>query len=338
MNRQGPYQRLGSITLSVFFLLAPWARPSAQERPEQPTVPMDSTKMKVGQTPIPTSEQPPQPQSIAASSDSAKSIAKVTRIPVVAISSLDPKGGVTSEEAGIIADNLAAQLQQSGIYRVMERSQMDQILKEQNFQQSGACDGSQCAVEMGKLLGIDYMVVGSIGKIGTIHSMSLRLVDVGTGEALRTSALNHKGGLEDVLTELLPLAVADLTGRKRPKAILAAQEPSTQPKTVAPMPAAVAAARSNTPVPAPKVETPTPTTVAATTSTPVPEPEKPATPEHKKALWPWVAGGVAIAAGGAAAFVLFSSKSSSNTNSTGTSSPGSTTPAVTEQTVNVVMP
>lgn len=338
MNRTISRHRLGFVTLSVFFLLAPWGHTSAQERPEQLAVPVDSIKVKMDETPIPASEQSSQSPPIAAASDSAKSKAKVTRIPVVAISSLDPKGGVTSEEAGIIADNLAAQLQQSGIFRVMERSQMDQILKEQNFQQSGACDGSQCAVEMGKLLGIDCMVVGSIGKIGTIHSMSLRLVDVGTGEALRTSSLNRKGGLEDVLTELLPMAVSDLTGKERPKASKTAPEPIPAPVAVAPKPTSAAAATAAplAPAPAPKADAPKPASAAATTAAPASE--KPAAPEQKKALWPWVAGGVAVAAGGAAAFVLLSGKSSSNAASPSTSAPGSTTPAVTEQTVNVVMP
>jgi Curli production assembly/transport component CsgG len=139
------------------------------------------------------------------------------RVPIVAITNLDSRG-VSKDEVGVIADNLAAKLQQSGKVRVMERSQMDQILKEQSFQNSGACDGSQCAVEMGKLLGIDRIIIGSVGLVGSTYSFNLRLVDVATGEAVRTSARNRKGSIDDVLTELVPAAVADLTESTSPVA------------------------------------------------------------------------------------------------------------------------
>lgn len=215
------------------------------------------------------------------------------RLPVVAITSLDAKEGVTSGEAAVIADNLAVQLQQSGVFRVMERSQMEQILKEQSFQQSGACDGSQCAVEMGKLLGIDRMVIGSIGKVGTVYSLSLRLVDVGSGEALRTTAHNRKGGIEDVLTDLLPLAVADLTGKPAPVVAKAPEAP------VVPV---VAAAPALAPAPKPTA------------------PEPVAAVESKGSIWPWLVGGAVVAGGGAAAVVLLSGNSSTSA----TASTGST--------------
>lgn len=112
----------------------------------------------------------------------------------------------------MITDNLAIKLQQGGRFRVMERSQMGQILQEQNFQQSGACDGSECAVQIGKLLGIDRIVVGSVGLVGSTYSLNLRLVDVSTGEALRTSARNGKGTIDIVLTDLVPVAASDLAG------------------------------------------------------------------------------------------------------------------------------
>lgn len=131
------------------------------------------------------------------------------RIPVVAVAQLDSKG-VPPEQVDVIADNLAIRLQQTGKLRVMERSQMGRILQEQNFQQSGACDGSECAVQMGKLLGIDRIVVGSVGLVGSTYSLSLRLVDVSTGEALKTTARNSKGTIDIVLTDLVPMAAEDL--------------------------------------------------------------------------------------------------------------------------------
>jgi curli biogenesis system outer membrane secretion channel CsgG len=47
--------------------------------------------------------------------------------------------GVTKAEAVSLTDALRSELIKSGKYQVMERGQMEQILKEQGFQQSGAC-------------------------------------------------------------------------------------------------------------------------------------------------------------------------------------------------------
>jgi curli biogenesis system outer membrane secretion channel CsgG len=141
----------------------------------------------------------------------------------VAITDLSAQG-IGGGDASIISDNLASKLQQSGKFRVMERSQMEQILKEQSFQHSGACDGNQCAVEMGKILGLDRIVVGSVGLVGSTYSFNLRLVDVASGEALRTSARTRKGNIDDVLTDLIPEAVADLSDLPQPASPTPAQE------------------------------------------------------------------------------------------------------------------
>ncbi len=122
--------------------------------------------------------------------------------------------GVTAEEASLISDALASRLQQSGKYSVMERSQMNQILSEQAFQNSGACDNSGCAVEMGKLLSVDRILVGSVGKIGNAWALNLRLVKVQTGEVLQSASGKQKGQLADAQESLVKDIVAELTGQK----------------------------------------------------------------------------------------------------------------------------
>ena len=49
----------------------------------------------------------------------------------------------------------------TNIYEVIERSRLDQVLKEQNLQVSGVIDDNQ-AVEIGQLLGLDALVLGSL--------------------------------------------------------------------------------------------------------------------------------------------------------------------------------
>jgi curli biogenesis system outer membrane secretion channel CsgG len=87
------------------------------------------------------------------------------KVPMVAVMPFTGRS-LDADASDGIAATLATDLLNTGKFRVMERSQMESILKEQGFQKSGACDGSECAVEVGKLLSVDHMVVGTVAKVG----------------------------------------------------------------------------------------------------------------------------------------------------------------------------
>ena len=77
---------------------------------------------------------------------------------------------------------------------------MDEVLKEQAFQQSG-CVSSECAVEVGKLLGVENIITGSISRVGTIYSVEARAVSVGSGEIIKSVIYDHSGNVGSLLTE-----------------------------------------------------------------------------------------------------------------------------------------
>jgi len=187
--------------------------------------------------------------------------------PLVAISPLEAKK-VDAEEVDLITEALAGELQNSGAFRVMERGQMDRILKEQGFQASGACEGSECAVEVGKMLGIDRIVVGSVGKIGTLFIINTRMVDIATGEILASVRRTKDGELKDVLTDLVPQVARGLaSGKTDEQAVPVVAAPPPPPKPVAPA-APVASSSSG------------------------------------GSALPWVLAGVAVVGGGVAAYFL----------------------------------
>lgn len=133
--------------------------------------------------------------------------------PMVAVTALQARG-VAESDAAVFTETLADVLLRSGKVRVMERSQMDKILAEQGFQQAGACDTAECAVQMGRLLGIERIVVGSVGKVGETYSISVRMVDVGTGEVVSSSRRNHRGAIDDVLERVVPDVGRELIGSR----------------------------------------------------------------------------------------------------------------------------
>lgn len=118
--------------------------------------------------------------------------------------------GVDKSSAQVLTDALGDEILRLKKLRLMERSQMQNILKEQGFQESGACDVSECAVQIGKILGIDLMIVGTIGKIGATHTISVRAVDISTSEVVASTRRSVKGEIDALLTESIHEVAVEL--------------------------------------------------------------------------------------------------------------------------------
>jgi TolB-like protein len=65
--------------------------------------------------------------------------------------------------------------------QLVERSQINKILKEQNFQKTSSVNKAS-AVKMGKLLGVKYLLVGDIFVLNDALVINSRLVDTETGD------------------------------------------------------------------------------------------------------------------------------------------------------------
>jgi len=121
----------------------------------------------------------------------------------IAINTLSANG-ITPQEASVMTDVLISSLGNTGAFQVLERSKMDEILKEQGFQKSGICDESSCALEMGQLLGVELIGLGSIGLVGKTYAVSVRLVEVKTGKVVIDVNEFFKGSRDDLMTKIIP--------------------------------------------------------------------------------------------------------------------------------------
>jgi TolB-like protein len=106
--------------------------------------------------------------------------------PNIAVMDLEGNG-VSKNELGGLSNRLRTELFKTGKFTVIERSRVDEILKEQGFQQAG-CTNATCAVEVGQLIGVEKIVVGNVDKVGKIYSIDIRMVDVGTGRIEKVAA------------------------------------------------------------------------------------------------------------------------------------------------------
>ena len=105
---------------------------------------------------------------------------------------------VSEADAKALTQRLTSEMISLGVYQIVERSEMKRLLEEQKFQYSGCVD-IKCAVEVGKMLGAKYMVVGSISKVGRTYSIDSRLIDVETSESYVSGSYSMRGEIDGLM-------------------------------------------------------------------------------------------------------------------------------------------
>ncbi len=133
----------------------------------------------------------------------------VFAVDVIAV--LDFKSLLADEELGIaVSEILRTELASLGDYTVIERGMLEQILEEQALQSSGAID-SGTAAEIGKLLGANLVVTGSIVKTGDVYTINSRFIDIETG-VIKTGQ-NIRGEGENEISNMVHQLALVITGR-----------------------------------------------------------------------------------------------------------------------------
>lgn len=138
---------------------------------------------------------------------SCTTVARADRM-TISVMDLNVTSGVSAAEAGMLTDKLINELVNNGAYKVVERSKRDEILREQGFQQTGACDQGRCLVEAGQLLGVQRMIGGTVGKLGAVYAIELRVMDVRTGGIDQAFSRNYTGDVSKLLDAMREAAAA----------------------------------------------------------------------------------------------------------------------------------
>ena len=131
--------------------------------------------------------------------------AEPLRVAVVDITSEN----VRRDALAIISDRLRNKLYETEYFTVIERQKMEEILGELGYSVNECFDQS-CVVEIGRLLQAEAMIFGSLGKIGTLHMLQIRMVDVESGRTIGTSTRECRCDLEEVAVRLVDESSTDL--------------------------------------------------------------------------------------------------------------------------------
>jgi len=97
----------------------------------------------------------------------------------IAVANFESTPPLSASDAGFITNFFQRALVNTRIFNVLDRNNMDKILAEQGFQQKG-CTTADCAVQMGKLLNVQLIVVGTCGKLLSRYILTVDIIDVET--------------------------------------------------------------------------------------------------------------------------------------------------------------
>lgn len=120
--------------------------------------------------------------------------------------------GISEVSANTLTDAFRSHLLKTRKFQVMERTNMKQILEEQDFIESDKCDATSCGVKIGKLLGVEKIVMGNIGKVKNVYSVTVRLVSVERGSIEADESQTIKGDESLLLTVVIPSLAKKLAG------------------------------------------------------------------------------------------------------------------------------
>ena len=157
--------------------------------------------------------------------------------------------GTTQDVGGFLSDVVVKELLKGSVFTVVERRAIDQVLKEQNFSNSNRAD-PKTAAAIGRLLGVDAIIVGSVTQFGIEESavalgsgtvgrltrgvlgggkrvnnkatvgMTARMVDTKTGEVLTAASGSGESSKASVAASGSATGNIDMTSRSFQESML----------------------------------------------------------------------------------------------------------------------
>ena len=117
----------------------------------------------------------------------------------LAISILDFTGEDVSDKLlRACYQKLETSLIESNRFTVIAKNQREQILKEMKFQSSGVCD-EECAVEIGQLVGAEYLMIGEIIGFVDLYQINIKIVNIEKGDVVEKVTEEIEGKLPQLL-------------------------------------------------------------------------------------------------------------------------------------------
>lgn len=151
----------------------------------------------------------------------------------LAVLDLEAKYGVEDSMAEAYSVLVRDAIHSFGEYEVMSTADLRAVMSREALLQAMGCDdnGSACLVNFGRAIGTRFMVAGSLSKLGSTYSISLRILDTkGENAGVVKRASGSCKCSEDELIGAVQKTAAELMGRGK---YSAKEEEASRKKAVA---------------------------------------------------------------------------------------------------------
>jgi TolB-like protein len=141
--------------------------------------------------------------------------------PQVAVLDAILAAGMDKTVAAPITDKILEELVNSGKYTVIDRANVEQVLKEKEFQLSSGVVKNEEVRQAGEYLGADLVIVASASRVGSTYVISAKMIDVVTGEIVAQASSEQKGSI-DVVLDVARVVGKQISGQK----VVVAEKPA----------------------------------------------------------------------------------------------------------------
>jgi len=132
--------------------------------------------------------------------------------PVIAVLPFEAIDG-SEEDAQLVYTFFEASLAETAVYRVMSEQERDRILQEAG-ELPVECRDSECAVQIGKKLSAEQVVLGSVVQVGEEYIINAKIIEVARSRPLAADSI--RAAASSALPGVCRQLVRELVGRAMP--------------------------------------------------------------------------------------------------------------------------
>jgi len=126
----------------------------------------------------------------------------------LAVLPLEASGRITANEANLLTERLAAELERTGMFVVTPPSTVAMTLSNSGT----GCSAVPCGVEAGKQLGVKLIVNGSVRKVGQLYFVETQMIHTSSSQVVERASEDFDGDFAG-LQSLMATVARKLVGK-----------------------------------------------------------------------------------------------------------------------------
>lgn len=120
----------------------------------------------------------------------------------ITVAVLDLAGtGITTLETETLSNHMRTELMETGLVSSVDVERIRETVEAAGFS-DGKCESDDCALQIGKLLGVSHVVIGSVAKVDDGFDLNCRMLKVETGEVQDLVTRQYQGDTDGLVTSI----------------------------------------------------------------------------------------------------------------------------------------